>query len=135
MGISSFAIALVWTAACAAGPDIVIAEGEKFRPLDDKGWKVTHQQDSYGSHTYGGVWMTHGGCLGAPAEREGSVASQVVSIPAAGRYRVWSKYQAPPYFNYLHKIEIIHNGKIVFSHAYGKSGTPRLWSFSGDSDE
>lgn len=135
MGIPSFAIALVWIANCAAGPDIVIAEGEKFRPLDDKGWKVTHQQDSYGSHTYGGVWMTHGGCLGAPAESEGSVASQVVSIPVAGRYRTWSKYQAPPYFNYLHKIEIIQNGKTVFSHTYGKSGTPRLWSFSGDSDE
>jgi hypothetical protein len=31
--------------------EIIIAEGESFTPLDEKGWKVTHQQDSYGSHT------------------------------------------------------------------------------------
>ena len=135
MGSLFFAIATVLMSTGAPGPDIVIAEGEKFRALDDKGWKVTHQQDSYGSHTYGGVWMTHGGCLGAPAESEGSVASQTVTISAAGKYRVWSKYQAPPYFNYLHKIEVLQNGRTVFSHTYGKAGTPRLWSFSGDSDE
>ena len=54
-----------WPVRIRYGAPLVIAEGEKFRALDDKGWKVTHQQDSYGSHTYGGVWMTHGGCLGA----------------------------------------------------------------------
>src|SRR5213079_1847425 len=42
---------------------------------------------------------------------------------------------APPYFNYLHKVEITQNGKVVFSHVYGKRGTDRLWSFSGVSDE
>jgi hypothetical protein len=114
---------------------IVVAEGEQFTPRDDKGWQVTHQDQSYGSHTYGGMWMTHGGCLGAAADSEGSLAVQNVTIPAAGKYRVWSKYQAPPFFNYLHKIEIVQRGKTVFSHTYGKSGTDRLWSFSGQSDE
>ncbi len=114
---------------------VVIAEGEQFAPQDGGGWKRTHQQDSYASHTYGGMWMTHGGCLGAPADSEGSVAVQKIRVPAAGSYRVWSKYQAPPYFNYLHKIEIVQKGKIVFSHVYGKRGTERLWSFSGASNE
>ena len=49
MGSLFFAIATVLMSTGAPGPDIVIAEGEKFRALDDKGWKVTHQQDSYGS--------------------------------------------------------------------------------------
>lgn len=121
-----------------AGParaQIVVAEGERFKPLDDKGWKLTHQNDSYGSHTYGGMWMTHGACLGAPADSVGSVATQIIEVPKAGGYRVWSKYQAPPYFNYLHKIAIIQNNKTVFEHVYGRKGTPRLWSFSGVSDE
>src|SRR5207245_1511231 len=73
--------------------------------------------------------------LGAPADSAGSVATQAVTIPAPGAYRVWSKYQAPPYFNYLHKIEVTQKGKTLFSHVYGKKGTPRLWSFSGESDE
>src|SRR5438477_8387137 len=117
-------VVFLFFATCAHA-EIIIAEGESFTPLDKKGWKVTHQQDSYGSHTYGGMWMTHGGCLGAPADSAGSEATQTVAIPAAGPYRVWSKYQAPPYFNYLHEVHIVQNGKTVFTHAYGKMGTPR----------
>jgi hypothetical protein len=56
-------------------------------------------------------------------------------MPKAGRYRVWSKYQAPPYFNYLHQIDLVQNGKTVSSSVYGKVRTPRLWSFSAASDE
>lgn len=116
--------------------DVVIAEGERFRPRDgDKGWKVTQQNDSYASHSYGGMWLTHGACLGAPADSVDAVATQTVDVPKAGRYRVWSKYQAPPYFNYLHKVEVVQNGRVVFAHVYGRQGTPRLWSFSGVSDE
>lgn len=115
--------------------EIIIAEGESFTPLDKKGWKVTHQQDSYGSHTYGGMWMTHGGCLGAPADSVDSIATKTIAVKEAGTFRVWSKFQSPPYFNYLHKVEIVQNGATVFSHVYGKKGTDRLWSFSGSSDE
>lgn len=115
--------------------DVLIAEGEQFKPLDAKGWKVVHQNDSYASHTYGGAWSTHGGLLGAPATSVDSVATQTLAVATAGQYRVWSKYQAPPYFHYLHQIELRQGGKVVFSHVYGKGGTERLWSFSGQSDE
>lgn len=115
--------------------EIIVAEGESFTPGDAKGWKITHQNDSYGSHTYGGMWTTHGGCLGAAADSVNSVARKTVSVKEAGKFRVWSKYQAPPYFNYLHQVEVIQNGKTVFSHVFGKNGTDRLWSFSGVSDE
>src|ERR1700729_1178323 len=100
---------LLFAIPVSAAPDIVVAEGERFVPLDKKGWKPTHQNDTYGSHTYGGMWMTHGGCPGAPADSDGAEATQTVTIATAGKYRVWSKYQAPPYFNYLHRIEI-HQG-------------------------
>jgi hypothetical protein len=126
---------LLNVAAAQESPTVVVAEGERFQVQDDRGWHPTHQDQSYGSHTYGGMWMSQGGCLGAPADSAGSLAVQRVTIPAAGKYRVWSKYQSPPFFNYLHKIEIVQKGKTVFSHVYGKSGTDRLWSFSGQSDE
>src|SRR5262245_3240846 len=114
----------LFIAAPLAAAEVIVAEGEQFKPLDAKGWKVTGQNDSYGSHTYGGMWMTHGGCLSAPAASTGSEASQTVQVAKAGKYRVWSKYQAPPYFNYLHRIDVVQNGKTVYSHTYGKKGTP-----------
>ncbi len=132
---SFFATFLFLTVPALARAEIIIAEGESFTPLDKKGWKVTHQQDSYASHTYGGAWMTHGGCLGAPADSVESVAKRSITVKEGGTFRVWSKYQAPPYFNYLHRVEIVQNGKTVFTHVYGKKNTDRLWSFSGVSDE
>ncbi|HZZ78335.1 MAG TPA: hypothetical protein VFE62_07440, partial [Gemmataceae bacterium] len=129
------AVACLFVIATLARAEIIVAEGESFTPRDGKGWKVTHQQDSYGSHTYGGMWMTHGGCLGATASSVDSVATKTITVKDGGTFRVWSKYQAPPYFNYLHRVEIVQDGKNVFAHTYGKKGTDRLWSFSGVSDE
>ncbi|OGV62298.1 MAG: hypothetical protein A2498_00115 [Lentisphaerae bacterium RIFOXYC12_FULL_60_16] len=114
----------------AQEPVIIIAEGETFTVKDDKGWKVTHQDDSYASHTYGGMWVSQGGLMGAPADSEGSIAVRTIQVPAAGAYRIWSKYQSLPYYNYPHQIEILQNGKPVFSHVYGKLDAERLWSFS-----
>jgi hypothetical protein len=56
-------------------------------------------------------------------------------VKDGGKFRIWSKYQAPPYFNYLHRIDILQNNKVVFTHTYGKRGTDRLWSFGAESDE
>lgn len=119
----------------APKPQVVVAEGEFFKPQGANGWRVTHMEDSYASHNYGGMWMSQGGCLGAPADSDGAVATQTVQIPADGDYRVWSKYQSPAYYNYLHKIEVLQGGKAVFSQVYGKAGTPRLWSFGAKSNE
>jgi hypothetical protein len=112
---------------------VVVAEGERFTPQDKLGWKLTDQEHSYASQAFGGMWVTHGALLGATAESAGSVAVQQVNIPAAGNYRVWSKYQSPPYFNYLHRIEVWQGGKVVFTHDYGKVDAERMWTFCGGS--
>ncbi|MFP6899405.1 MAG: hypothetical protein VCA36_00590, partial [Opitutales bacterium] len=113
-------------------PTLVVAEGERFQVKGgDGGWGVRHQEQSYASQAFGGMWVTHGGLLGAPADSEGSVAVQRVKVTVAGRYRVWSKYQAPPYFSYLHRLEIWQGGRKVFSHDYGKLEAERIYSFFG----
>lgn len=112
-------------------PALIVAEGEFFRIQDPKGWQVVHQDDSYASHTYGGMWAMNGGLLGAPAASEGSVALRKIQVNQAGAYRVWSKYQSPPYFNYPHRIEISQGGKVVYSHDYGKVEAERFYSFAG----
>jgi hypothetical protein len=85
-------------------PTVIIAEGELFRPLDGNGWKVVHQEFSCASHTYGGMWTSNGGLLGAPAASDGSAATLTVQVPVAGKYRVWTNIRRPPYFNYLHRL-------------------------------
>jgi len=113
----------------AASATVIVTEAERFTLKDAKGWKVTPQDQSYASHTYGGMWASNGAVLSAPVTSNGSVALQTVTVPAAGQYRVWSKYQSPPYFNYAHKIEVVQNGKTVLSRVYGKIDAPRLYSF------
>lgn len=115
-----------------APPTVVVAEGERFQTSDDDGgWRVLHQEDSYATQAFGGMWVTHGGLLGAPADSVDAVATQRVNIPEAGSYRVWSKYQAPPYFNYLHRVEVWQNNRKVFSYDYGKLMATRIYSFFG----
>jgi hypothetical protein len=119
----------------ASAEETVIAEGEKFRTLDKYGWKITPQDESWASHTYGGMWSSHGGLLGAPADSVNSVAVQAVTIPADGKYRVWSRYQAPPYFNFMHRVEVRQGGKLLYSEVYGKKETKRHWSFGVESTQ
>ncbi len=128
------AIDMSWAQAPATpAPTVIVAEGEFFTPGQaanpEQAWKLTPQDQSYASHSYGGMWSNNGALLGASSDSAGAVATQKVTIPTAGAYRVWSKYQAPPYFNYLHKIEVIQGGNTVFSHVYGKVDAPRFWSF------
>ncbi|MCE9589802.1 MAG: beta-galactosidase trimerization domain-containing protein [Planctomycetes bacterium] len=112
-------------------PALIVAEGEFFRVQDKKGWQVVHQDDSYASHTYGGMWEMNGGLLGAPAASEGSVAVRKINVATAGDYRVWSKYQSPPYFNYNHRVEVLQNGSVVYTYDYGSVDHERFYSFAG----
>ena len=118
-------------AAVYCEPVVVVAEGERFEQRDDKGWKVLHQDQTYASHAYGGMWVTFGGLLGAPSDSIGSVATQKITVPEDGKYRVWSKYQSPPYYKFIHKVEIYQRGRKVFEHAYGKVTAKRLYTFGG----
>src|ERR1051326_1233260 len=130
---TTICVLVVGLTAASAEPTVVVAEGEFFTPQAAKAgadWKLTPQEQSYASHTYGGMWAMNGALIGAPAQSVDAVATQKIAVPVAGAYRVWSKYQAPPYFNYMHKIEIVQGGKTVFSQVYGKVDAPRFWSFS-----
>lgn len=113
-------------------PTVVVAEGERFKSDDsENGWRVLHQEQSYATQAFGGMWVTHGGLIGAPADSVDAVATQRVTIPEAGSYRVWSKYQSPPYFNFQHRVEVWQNNRKVFSYDYGKLAADRIYSFFG----
>jgi hypothetical protein len=109
----------------------VIAEAERFIPVETGGWRTVHQEYSFASGTFGGMWVSQGAVLGAPPNSANHSATQTVSIPASGIYRVWSKYQSPSYLNFQHRIEIRQNDILVYSNEYGRLESPRFWSFSG----
>ncbi|WP_145053909.1 type 1 glutamine amidotransferase family protein [Lignipirellula cremea] len=118
----------------APAPVVVVAEGERFQPAaGEAGWQVMHQDQSYATQNFGAMWVTHGGLVGAPAASKEAVAVQKVTIPANGSYRVWSKYQSPPYYNFVHRVEVWQGNRKVFSHDYGKVDALRMYSFCGAS--
>lgn len=136
MRIATLVLACMLFANSAFSQVVVVAEGEQFKPqraerASSKGWRVVHQEESYATQTFGAMWVTHGGLLGAAADVTDAVATQTVRIPEAGDYRVWSKYQSPPYYNFLHRIEVWQGGKMVFGHDYGAVDAERMWSFCG----
>ncbi len=111
---------------------IVVVEAERFTPVETGGWRRVYQDASFASATFGGMWVSQGAVLGAPPSSENHTATHTVAIPESGQYRVWSKYQAPPYLNFQHRVEIRQNDTLVYSHEYGRSDAPRFWSFSGE---
>ena len=46
-------------------PAIAVAEGERFSPVGEEGWRVVGQDESYATQTFGAMWVTHGGLLKA----------------------------------------------------------------------
>lgn len=130
-GVFCVAVSLLVGNLQAQEPVVVVAEGERFQPRGEDGWRVLHQEQSYASQAFGGMWISHGGLLGCRGDHENAVAVQRVQIPETNNYRVWSKYQSPPYFNYLHRIEVWQNNRRVFAHDYGKLQAERMYSFCG----
>src|SRR5262249_31803638 len=59
-----------------------------------------------------------------------SEVAHTVMIPAAGTYRVWAKYEAPPGYNTRFDIRIIQNGEIVFDKPYGGVDHLRQYAFT-----
>ncbi|MHC4406857.1 MAG: hypothetical protein ACYTG0_45150, partial [Planctomycetota bacterium] len=81
--VSLFLTAMPHPVRAEEEPAVVVAEGEQFHVRDDRGWSVRHQEQSYATQAFGGMWVTHGGLLGAPAESVDSVAVEHVEIPRA----------------------------------------------------
>ena len=60
-------------------PAVIVVEGESFKPQGE-GWRVIHQEDSYASHTYGGMWVSQGGLLNAAADTKEHSAVAVIDV-------------------------------------------------------
>ncbi len=78
--------------------------------------------------------------LSALANAKNAVAVKDVSIPAAGIYRVWSRFEQPTGTNNAFRVEIKQNGKTVGAGVMGErsakkytfgSKTPKAYGDAG----
>jgi len=107
-----------------------------------KGWQVGRWgKDLYQNMNFGGVWASRlrtamtDGSSPLPLSPVPLVYSDI-EVPAAGTYKVWAKYECPPFFNYAFGISIRpleangKLGKVVFNKTYGLIDSPKHFSFN-----
>ncbi|HVF11353.1 MAG TPA: hypothetical protein VNA16_11140, partial [Abditibacteriaceae bacterium] len=108
-----------------------------------KGWQVGRWgKDLYQNMNFGGVWASRlrtamtDASTPVPRSPVPAVYSDI-QVPAAGTYKVWAKYECPPFFNYAFGLSIQPlaangrlTGKPVFNKTYGLLNSPKHFSFT-----
>ncbi len=137
------AIVIIPSASRAAEEPVrIVVEAEDMQGVvqdhygPGKGWQVGRWgHELYQNMTFGGVWASR---LRTAMTDETATPSEVHSdivVPVAGKYRVWAKYEAPPYFNYAFGIRIQpllagdRPGNVVYDKVYGLLDAPKHYSF------
>lgn len=84
----------------------------------------------YQNMTFGGVWQSR---LKTAMTDEKDNYAEIYSdfyIPETKKYKVWVKYECPPFYNYAFGVKIVdENKKVVFNKIYGLINSPKHFSF------
>ena len=97
------------------------------------GWQVGRWgHDLYQNMIFGGVWAS--GLRNAMTDETDTPAQVTAEIivPTNGTYKVWAKYECPPFFNYAFAIRItpVTGGPPIFDHTYGLREAPKHYCFT-----
>ena len=105
---------------------------DKFGP--GPGWQVGRWgQDLYQNMTFGGVWASRLRVAMTDAGDNPAEMAAEIDVPVAGAYKVWVKYECPPFFNYAFGVKIgpaDGKGPPVFEKGYGLRESPKHFSFN-----
>jgi hypothetical protein len=112
----------------AAPPHQLLIEAEEFRVVEGP-WRVLGQDEAYYAATFSNTFISRQKLLGAPARAARARATYTARIPAAGAYRVWSRYENPSRWSVEHTVRIEQGGNVVFERTYGRTSSPKLWPF------
>src|SRR5207302_438215 len=104
-------------------------EAEEFQVLKGP-WRVIGLGENYYAATLSNTFISRQKLLSAPEQCDAAEAACTAEIPAAGRYRVWTRYECPSNFAVEHTLGIEQNGRTVFTRKYGAVGNPKLWPFN-----
>jgi hypothetical protein len=97
-------------------------------------WRVGRWgTDLYQNMNFGGVWASRLRTAMTDATSTPASAYSDITVPAAGTYKLWAKYEAPPFFNYAFgiKVQELDGAKrTVFQKTYGLLDSPKHFSFN-----
>ncbi len=109
-----------------AGAHELVLEAEEFVVVKGP-WRVLNLGENYYAATLANTFISRQRLLGAPAQGPVAEAARTADIPAAGSYRVWSRYENPSRWSVEHTIRIEQRGKVVLERKYGATSNPKVW--------
>jgi hypothetical protein len=106
---------------------------DKFGP--GAGWQVGRWgHDLYQNMVFGGVWASRSHAAMTDAGDNAAEMTAEFDVPADGAYKVWVKYECPPFFNYAFGVRVepaAEKGKAALDRVYGLRESAKHFSFMG----
>jgi hypothetical protein len=103
---------------------------DKFGP--GPGWQVGRWgEDLYQNMIFGGAWASRLRTAMTDAGDNPAAMTAEFETPSDGAYKVWVKYECPPFFNYAFgvRIESLNAKAAVFEKTYGLREAAKHFSF------
>lgn len=96
-------------------------------------WRVgRHGYDCYQNNIFGGHWQSRTRTAMTDAGHNPAEIWAQIQVPKAGSYKLWVKYECPPYFNYAFEVALIPAGAAAptFRKTFGLIDSPKHFSFT-----
>jgi hypothetical protein len=122
--------ALALTEPTDAPAAALLVEAEEFQPVAKSAWRRIPVGENYYWATLANTFISHQKLLSAPPQCPATTASITVTIPRAGAYRVWTRYELPSRWSAEHTLRITQGGRKRLDRVYGRLQSPKLWPFS-----
>lgn len=123
----------------APEPTRIIIECEDMRGVAQdrfgpgQGWQVGRWgHDLYQNMIFGGVWASRlRNAMTDETDAPAEVTAEI-EVRTNGTYKVWAKYECPPFFNYAFAIRIVPagGGPAVFQKTYGLREAAKHYCFT-----
>jgi hypothetical protein len=123
------ALSLVTLAAEPPPPPLpgVMVEAEFFQPQGE-GWRVVmNGQGNYMVDIIGFQHISGERLLSADARAADARATATVTIPEAGDYRLWARFETPTGTEERFRVEVRQGGRLVGSGELGAKDAPKFW--------
>ncbi|MBM4031347.1 MAG: hypothetical protein FJ291_06120, partial [Planctomycetes bacterium] len=130
--VVTLASCLSASALAADKPLRLFAEAEDFKVASGD-WKVMPYPENYYAATFAICFLSRMACLSAPAQvpaGKEAIATQEVTLPYAGDFQVFARYEQPYNFSAEFTVEIEQAGKAVYRQTFGRLEDPKIWALN-----
>src|SRR5437588_12739132 len=112
-GLAGVLLGVVLSAGPAPVAHELLLEAEEFQVTKGP-WRPIGWGENYYAATLANTFISRKRLLSAPEQCDAAEAVRAAHIPAAGRYRVWTRYECPSNFAVEHTLRVGQGGRVVF---------------------